>query len=354
MKSNPLISIIVATFNAEAHIQRFFESVVPQAENCGEEVEIVIVDDDSPDRSREIALNWQKRHSCIKVISHKFNKGAAAARNTGLDSSVGEYVMFVDPDDTLQQGALAKLVPIMRDIKPDMIRWRFRRVDEKGGLIVNSPRLHGEGLYTIFESALSLKVAFLDFAFHMGTASGAFRLAAAPNVRQRTAHIIAEDLMFGWDFFQRAKTVFCIPEILYNYWQYPHSVSHSNRSSKMILALMDMNIDFWNGARAYKGFRAVAKDVFNDLFRMIVGWHYTLVFKESYSDKVLESAYFDAFANFVEGPGSFASLGAIFPLAVLTAKTRSKNLLGVFVFMSRQFSRIKFHCSRIFRHEADD
>ena len=354
MKSKPLISIIAATYKAEAYLQRFFESVVPQAENCGEEVEIVIVDDASPDRSKEIALDWQKHHSCIKVISHDINKGAAAARNTGMDSSGGEYIMLVDPDDTLQQGALAKLVPIMRDIKPDMIRWRFRRVDQKGEFMGNSPPLHGEGLYAISESASSLKIAFLDFAFHMGSPAGAFRRAAAPDVRQRPAHIIAEDLMFGWDFFQKAETVFCIPGPLYNYWQYPHSISHSNRSAKMILALMAMNIDFWNGAREYKGFRAVAKDVFNDLFRMIVGWHYTLVFKESVPDKALESAYFDAFANFVKGPGSFASLGALFPLAVLTAKMRSKGLLGMFVFMSRQSSRVKFHCSRLFRHAADD
>ena len=354
MSAEPLISIIVATYKAEGTIDRFFESVVPQAENCGEGVEIIIVDDASPDRSREIALDWKKRHGCIKVVSHDVNKGAAAARNTGIDSSCGEYMMMVDPDDTLRSDALARLVPIMRGSRPDMIRWRFRRVDGEGKFVCNSPPLHGDGLYTISESASSLRIGFLDFAFHMGSPAGAFRRAAAPEVRQRTAHIIAEDLMFGWDFFRKANTVFCVPETLYDYWQYPHSVSHANRSAKMILALMSMNIAFWNGAREYKGFRAVAKDVFNDLFRMMVGWHYTLVFKEVKPDETLENAYFDAFANFIKGPGSCAALGAMYPLALLAAKIRSRALLGLFVFASRQSSRVRFHLSRMFRNAAED
>lgn len=351
METKPLISIIAATYKAEEYLPRFFNSIIPQTRECEEGVEIIIVDDASPDASREIAIEWRKKHDCIRIVSHESNKGAAAARNTGIASACGEYIMFVDPDDALAPGALACLVPVMRDVRPDMIRYRFRRVIPNGAEHSLSPELHGNGLYRIHESPDALRIGFLDFAFHMGSSAGAFRRAAAPDVWQRTDHIIAEDLMFGWDFFRRAKTVYCIPEILYLYYQYPHSVSHSDRSRKMIDGLMAMNIDFWNGARKFKGFDIVAKDVFDDLFRMMTGWHYNLVFNEVRGDEWLETRYFDAFCNFLEGPGSRDALGALHPLAKATAATRSRVLLKLFVFTNRQIMRVQFHLDRILRRK---
>lgn len=88
-------SIIVPVYKVEKYLDRCVESLVNQSYK---NIEIVLVDDGSPDRCPEICDEWGKRDNRIKVI-HKKNGGLSDARNTGLLASSGEYVFFVDSDD---------------------------------------------------------------------------------------------------------------------------------------------------------------------------------------------------------------------------------------------------------------
>lgn len=94
----PLISIIVPIYNVEKYIEKCVESLVHQ--NYAN-VEIILVDDGSPDKSGEIAEQYAATNSSIKVIRQK-NSGVSEARNAGLRVANGEYVMFVDGDDWVE------------------------------------------------------------------------------------------------------------------------------------------------------------------------------------------------------------------------------------------------------------
>lgn len=98
-------SIVVPIYNVEKYIGQLVESLQKQTLN---EIEIILVDDGSPDKSGEICDKYASEDKRIKVI-HKKNGGVSAARNDGLDVAQGEYIMFCDSDDWLPLDALENL-----------------------------------------------------------------------------------------------------------------------------------------------------------------------------------------------------------------------------------------------------
>lgn len=97
---NKLISITIPTYNGEKYIKECIESIYAQNMNT----EIIVVDDLSTDRTREIA----KAMGC-RVIVNEVHKGQVAGKNTGIKASKGEYWLTIDQDDKLVPGALKKL-----------------------------------------------------------------------------------------------------------------------------------------------------------------------------------------------------------------------------------------------------
>ena len=95
MKNSPLISVIVPVYNVEKYLDRCIESIVNQTYK---NLEIILVDDGSPDNSPKICDKWAEIDNRIIVI-HKQNAGVAAARNDALAIAKGEYIAFADGDD---------------------------------------------------------------------------------------------------------------------------------------------------------------------------------------------------------------------------------------------------------------
>ena len=97
----PKVSIISPMYNVEKYLKKCLESYVNQTLI---DIEIILVDDGSPDNSGKIADEYAKRDSRIRVI-HKKNAGVSAARNDGLSIAKGEYVIFCDSDDWMNENA---------------------------------------------------------------------------------------------------------------------------------------------------------------------------------------------------------------------------------------------------------
>lgn len=92
---NPLISVIVPIYNVEMYLNRCVESIVNQTYH---NLEIILVDDGSPDNCPKMCEDWANRDKRIKVI-HKENGGLSDARNAGMKIATGEYISFIDSDD---------------------------------------------------------------------------------------------------------------------------------------------------------------------------------------------------------------------------------------------------------------
>ena len=111
MSEMPLISVIVPVYRVEKYLDRCLRSITEQTYR---NLEIILVDDGSPDRSGAICDAWAAKDSRILVV-HKENAGAGAARNTGLDVATGDIVSMIDSDDYLEIHMYEHLLSLMQD-----------------------------------------------------------------------------------------------------------------------------------------------------------------------------------------------------------------------------------------------
>ena len=108
----PLISVLVPVYNTEEYLPRCINSILQQTYH---NLELILVDDASTDRSGSICDEYAEKDSRVRV-NHKINEGVAAARNTALQMVMGEYIMFVDSDDYIPDDALQSMYDaIVRD-----------------------------------------------------------------------------------------------------------------------------------------------------------------------------------------------------------------------------------------------
>ena len=98
----PKVSVIVPVYKAEAYLHRCVDSLLAQT---FQDFEILLVDDGSPDRSGEICDDYARQDRRVRVF-HKENGGVSSARNLGLDECRGEWVVFVDADDYVDENYL--------------------------------------------------------------------------------------------------------------------------------------------------------------------------------------------------------------------------------------------------------
>ena len=115
-----LLSVIVPVYNVEKFINDCIDSILGQSYK---NIELILVDDGSKDRSKEICDQYSKRYGNIKVI-HKKNAGVSCARNLGLEKSKGKYISFVDPDDIIEKNFLEDMLQTLCENRVDVV-WYF-------------------------------------------------------------------------------------------------------------------------------------------------------------------------------------------------------------------------------------
>ena len=96
----PKVSVIIPIYNTEKYLRKCLDSVCNQTLS---DIEIICVNDCSTDNSLEILEEYASKDNRIKLIDFKENKGAAVARNAGIDEAKGEYIGFVDSDDFVDE-----------------------------------------------------------------------------------------------------------------------------------------------------------------------------------------------------------------------------------------------------------
>ncbi|MBQ9494587.1 MAG: glycosyltransferase family 2 protein [Treponema sp.] len=123
MNINPLVSVLVPVYNIERYIGLCLESIIKQSYK---NLEIIVVDDGSTDRSGEICDLYAKNDSRIKVI-HKENGGLVSARKSAMSVATGEYVGYVDGDDWLDAGFFSAMIVAMEQTDSDAVVAGFSR-----------------------------------------------------------------------------------------------------------------------------------------------------------------------------------------------------------------------------------
>lgn len=134
---NPKLSIIVPVYNTAEYLPECLDCFLSQTY---QNFEVILVDDGSPDNSGKICDEYAKKDGRFRVI-HQKNQGVSAARNAGLDVAEGDYVGFVDSDDTFLPELYADFAKIIEDESPDMV--------QSIGMVVDGyPKVDNPVIYT--------------------------------------------------------------------------------------------------------------------------------------------------------------------------------------------------------------
>lgn len=123
-----LISVIIPVYQAERYLFFSIQSVLMGAP---ENMELILVDDGSTDGSLKICKEYAEKDSRVKVY-HQRNMGVSAARNTGMQMASGEYVMFLDADDTLVSKEWKHILSLARENQYDFVAFSYYSLREKG------------------------------------------------------------------------------------------------------------------------------------------------------------------------------------------------------------------------------
>lgn len=125
---NDLISVVIPVYNDKKFLPECLQSLHNQTH---ENLQIILVDDGSTDKTYSICDNWAKNDKRIHVI-HQARGGVAAARNAGLYSAKGEYISFIDSDDYLDSHFYEKMLKAAKDNNADVVTCFERLIDRKG------------------------------------------------------------------------------------------------------------------------------------------------------------------------------------------------------------------------------
>ena len=123
-----LVTVVVPVYKTEKYLDRCVDSIVNQTYR---KLEIILVDDGSPDKCPQMCDKWAKEDSRIKVI-HKENQGLGRARNTGIDNANGEYICFFDSDDYIAVDAIELAYEMAHKENADTVIFGLASVDSAG------------------------------------------------------------------------------------------------------------------------------------------------------------------------------------------------------------------------------
>ena len=234
---NPLISVIVPIYNVEKYIRQCIESIICQTYS---NLEIILVDDGSPDKCGDICDEYAKLDNRIKVI-HQENKGLSAARNAGIKASTGEYIGFIDSDDFIMPNMYEVLLNICIDNECNIAKCstidvknrKYPIVKSKSDVNVYSSKEILDKIYSkenIFNPApcnkLYSKRIFKKILFEEG--------------------IIHEDEAAMVQFIYYAERIAVTNDILYCYYLSPDSIMRKKFSHKRfdVLKAFEIRMEF--------------------------------------------------------------------------------------------------------------
>ena len=147
-----LITVIVPVYKVEKYLRRCIDSIIAQSYK---NLEIILVDDGSPDNCGRICDEYAKKDDRIRVI-HQKNGGLSAARNTGLDIATGDYIGFVDSDDYIAPDMYEKLLSLIISENADIAICNYQMVDENGQIIKTDQGIQN-GVLTNYQALKELQ-----------------------------------------------------------------------------------------------------------------------------------------------------------------------------------------------------
>lgn len=225
---NDLISVIVPIYKVEAYLDKCVDSIVNQTYK---NLEIILVDDGSPDKCPEMCDVWAQKDDRIKVI-HKPNGGLSDARNVGMNSASGEYICFIDGDDLIHKEFVERLLDAINNEGSDIADCEVLRIKESDYVVYGTDDYSTNTYNT--ESSLSFLID--DRVFRQHVCNKMYKTSIASSVNFEVGKI-NEDEFWTYQVFGKANKVTKIGCQLYYYLQHDNSIMNTTYNIRRLDAL---------------------------------------------------------------------------------------------------------------------
>lgn len=213
----PKYSLIVPVYNCGRYLVPCVESLLTQTVR---DFEILLIDDDTPDDGGAVCDEYANKCECIRAF-HKENGGAASSRNYGIDRAEGEYLLFIDGDDTIEPDTLERIDAALSENPADLVIFGMSfDYYEKRDVPERTEKLSAAhpGLYDKLFYRDNFKALFHDNALS-SACNKVFsaRVLRETGLRAREDMTLYEDLEFVLRYFEHVKRFYCIDDALYHY-----------------------------------------------------------------------------------------------------------------------------------------
>ncbi len=224
------ISVIVPVYNKEKYLNQCIQSILTQTYK---NIELILVDDGSTDKSGDICDEWAKNDARVVVI-HQKNGGVSKARNVGLEKAAGNWVSFIDSDDWLSDSLYSDAMQAIEKWEPDLIEFGYVFTSKEGGVLRGSmhclPKMQPIDRKTIYEDIISRMV-------HIKPMDDAYlptwiwnKLYKTDIIRENGIRFdpsihLWEDGIFTVEYMQYVNSLVCLDGNYYNYRDTPGSLS---------------------------------------------------------------------------------------------------------------------------------
>lgn len=223
----PLISVIVPIYNVEEYLDRCVESIVNQTYK---NLEIILVDDGSPDNCPKMCDSWSEKDNRIKVV-HKENGGLSDARNAGMPFATGEIISFIDSDDWIELDMFERMLSRMQKDNSDMVSCGVKWVEEDGSLIRDVTSEN-----EVLDTMIAMKELLNDRKLKQHVWNKIYKYDLIKDIPFEKGKY-HEDVFWSYQIVGRAKKVSVVKESFYNYVQRSNSIMGEGFSAKRLDAL---------------------------------------------------------------------------------------------------------------------
>ena len=235
----PLITVVVPIFKVEKFLDKCIESIVNQTYK---NLEIILIDDGSPDNCPEICDKWSKIDKRIVVI-HKINSGVSAARNTGIKNSNGKFITFVDADDYLERDIINKALYKIQSTNSQLCQWGY-------SIIKDNKKIKGPDIFynkSDKEKLYASVISYRQNEFELGTYFRAVwgklfytDLIKDNNILFEDDLYIGEDAIFLLKYLSYINDLCVVNLAGYNYRELDSSAVHRYKSDLLSQNLLQL------------------------------------------------------------------------------------------------------------------
>ena len=271
---NSIVSVVVPIFKVEKYIHRCIKSILHQTYPY---LEIILVNDGSPDRCGEIAEEYKHKDSRIIVI-HKENGGLSDARNEGMKEARGEYIVFVDSDDWLEPTMIEDMLHSMHEHKADLVQSAFYYAyDDK--LLFDSNNYSNDGNMILLNNQEAMYELIKNDKVKNFAWGKLYRTELIKDIPFKKG-VLFEDVFWAHLVMKRVKMFVLLHKPLCHYYQ---------RSDSIVATYSIRNLDILTGLKERLEFVKKHYPHYQDeVYRSILQnslMHYNLLFRNRRIDK---------------------------------------------------------------------